>query len=66
MGKINKECTGIFGKIFGHNYNKYLIYSGVPRYGTMESIHPGYMIDIIEATKEKKYEIRCSRCGEKK
>jgi phage terminase large subunit GpA-like protein len=58
------NCKGLFGKLFGHKFEKFLIeckpthMPDVKINGTLE-----IMERLFEFCSERKYEIRCKRCG---
>lgn len=57
------DCKGLFGKLFGHEYDQYLITSGVSLALFMElpiEIQEKYLDHLIS-----RWELRCKRCGAK-
>jgi hypothetical protein len=58
------DCKGLFGKWFGHKFDKFLIEykpTNLPEikiFGTTKT-----MERLLECCSERKYEIRCKRCG---
>lgn len=64
------NCKGIFGKWFGHRFQRYLIKSKIPldpfescRSVTIENDTNHQLLNIYLDSKRDIYEIRCSRCG---
>lgn len=58
---MNKGCTGIFGKIFGHKFESFMLISPANlsiSYGEGES-----NIGNINDLRMEEFEIRCKRCG---
>lgn len=65
-----KECLGLFGKWFGHNYEKIFdVEKGAPTATKIGSQHgASETIAILEATRSIKSTYKfseCSRCGDR-
>lgn len=61
------ECKGLFGKIFGHNFQQYLE-KYIPQKEDGDLKLEGTSVGIArvnESWAEKHYVVICKRCGEK-
>lgn len=58
------NCNGIFGRLFGHNYQP--VFNRHPPTGlTLEQGSPGAFVSVIEALTHSEYvHTCCTRCGD--
>jgi len=57
------QCRGTFGRLFGHDYESYLTYCGIPKEIHIKSEGMPLTPYQLKEFKVKKYAIRCTRCG---
>jgi hypothetical protein len=57
------DCKGLFGKLFGHKFEKYEIESKSLLHNISGNFTNEAMETLLKGTKEIKFEIRCKRCG---
>ncbi len=60
------DCKGLFGKIFGHRFQEFLIKEKYPTHADskIELEGVGAIMAYLEVSRNH-YEIRCKRCGAK-
>lgn len=60
------ECKGLFGKWFGHNFQRYLIKNSFRKDDAYQCNMEGIatILSYVNACRDE-YEIRCKRCGVK-
>ena len=63
-----KNCSGIVGKLFGHEFVSYKLEKGEPNRGLLldGSYSTNDLIELYECITPIKYSIRCKRCGQQK
>lgn len=61
---MNDECRGIFGKIFGHSFKRYLLRKKIPpeSHFKVESDCGEFILKYLDRLSDT-YTIKCKRCG---
>lgn len=57
------DCKGLFGKLFGHNFEKYLIKRTPGGDLNLSNCYGSDLEKLLDHQTEYSYEIRCKRCG---
>jgi hypothetical protein len=60
-----KDCIGFWGKLFGHNFEGYIIKYSVPAYHRPfpNTSNESSWCDIAKSLADKEYRVICKRCG---
>lgn len=59
------DCKGLFGKIFGHQFEKFMIKDPAIVYKFKDAPLSNEIAKSMFENNFTVYEIRCKRCGEK-
>lgn len=59
------DCKGLFGKIFGHDFDQFLVKSEPVIDVDLSLTNRLDIVEILEALHKKEWELRCKRCGAK-
>jgi len=57
------DCKGLFGKLFGHTFEKYMIKDPAIVYRFTDSSFSNETMKTLMENSFTVYEIRCKRCG---
>lgn len=57
------DCKGIFGKLFGHDFDKFMIKDPAITYKFTDATISNEIAKAIFENNFTVYEIRCKRCG---
>ena len=60
-----RQCQGLIGRIFGHNFKSLIIKCTAPKGKLKFGAGYGHE-EMIDSLSDKEYKIICKRCGEEK